>query len=202
MSVVDKSSTKEKILQTAAKMFSERGYDKVTMREIADAVGIKAATIYHHFSSKEDILLCLYKFYTAEQRKLLPDLDELLRLAETEPPFDVLMKTEFHYDEDIRGILDHILVTAARRIGADPESEQFLQDNIFDPVSNTLRTLLERMVVLNKIKPLDIDLLLKIMTYFCFSAAALNNSRFGQGVAEYQAAMFYIFTLITPIEEE
>ena len=47
--------TKDLILITALNLFSERGYDGVSMRELAAAVGIKAASIYNHFSSKEEI---------------------------------------------------------------------------------------------------------------------------------------------------
>ena len=48
-------TTKDLILITALRLFSERGYDGVSMRELASEVGIKAASIYNHFSSKEDI---------------------------------------------------------------------------------------------------------------------------------------------------
>ena len=53
MDRLHKNATKDKILITAAKMFSERGYDKVTTREIAKSIGINSASIYHHFASKE-----------------------------------------------------------------------------------------------------------------------------------------------------
>lgn len=48
-------STKQKILEEALKLFAQRGYDGVSMREIAAAVGIKGASIYNHFKGKEDI---------------------------------------------------------------------------------------------------------------------------------------------------
>lgn len=48
-------TTKDLILHTALQLFSEHGYDGVSMRDLASEVGIKAASIYNHFSSKEDI---------------------------------------------------------------------------------------------------------------------------------------------------
>lgn len=48
-------TTKESILYTALGLFSERGYEGVSMRDLAREVGIKASSIYNHFSSKEDI---------------------------------------------------------------------------------------------------------------------------------------------------
>ncbi|MBB2183944.1 TetR/AcrR family transcriptional regulator [Lachnospiraceae bacterium MD1] len=51
--------TKERIMMKALMLFSDRGYDGVSMRDIAAEVGIKAASIYNHFSGKEDIFSCL-----------------------------------------------------------------------------------------------------------------------------------------------
>lgn len=47
---------KEEIIKTAAKLFKEKGYSAVTMRDLATAMGIKAASLYNHISSKQDIL--------------------------------------------------------------------------------------------------------------------------------------------------
>ena len=47
--------TKNIILTKALELFSERGYDAVSVGEIAKAVGIKAPSLYNHFSSKQAI---------------------------------------------------------------------------------------------------------------------------------------------------
>ncbi|HHU71837.1 MAG TPA: TetR/AcrR family transcriptional regulator [Clostridiales bacterium] len=47
--------TKDLILHTSLRLFSKRGYDGVSMRDLAAEVGIKAASIYNHFSSKDEI---------------------------------------------------------------------------------------------------------------------------------------------------
>ncbi|MCB0399658.1 MAG: TetR/AcrR family transcriptional regulator [Winogradskyella sp.] len=47
---------KEEIINTAAKLFKERGYSAVTMRDLASAMGIKAASLYNHIKSKQEIL--------------------------------------------------------------------------------------------------------------------------------------------------
>ena len=198
--VMDKTPTKEKIMKVAAKMFSERGYDRVTTREIAKAIGINSASIYYYFPSKENILKSLYDYYSDIRSRANPDLEELLRLAETDPPHEVLMKSEFHFHEEIREMLDQILITAGRCISVDPESERFMRENVFDNVEKILRPLLQRMIELGKIKPFDLDNFIKVLSCYCFSAAALNNSAFRQSVDEYQAGMSMLFSLVTPIE--
>ena len=47
---------KEEIIKTAAKLFKEKGYSAVTMRDLATAMGMKAASLYNHINSKQEIL--------------------------------------------------------------------------------------------------------------------------------------------------
>lgn len=48
-------NTKQVIIEQALTLFADQGYAGVSMRDIAGAVGIKAASLYNHFKSKEDI---------------------------------------------------------------------------------------------------------------------------------------------------
>ena len=50
-----KRDTKQVILEAALELFAVNGYDGVTVADIADAVGIKAASLYKHYKSKQDI---------------------------------------------------------------------------------------------------------------------------------------------------
>ncbi|QLY32446.1 TetR/AcrR family transcriptional regulator [Nocardia huaxiensis] len=44
------------ILDAAAELFTTKGYGSTSTRGIADAVGIRQASLYHHFASKDDLL--------------------------------------------------------------------------------------------------------------------------------------------------
>lgn len=48
-------NTKQRIIENALILFSEKGYEAVTVANIAQAVGIKAPSLYKHFKSKQDI---------------------------------------------------------------------------------------------------------------------------------------------------
>jgi len=50
-----KLSTKQRILTEALNLFSVRGFEPVTVAEIANAVGIKAPSLYKHYESKQEI---------------------------------------------------------------------------------------------------------------------------------------------------
>ena len=57
-------NTKEKIFNVSIDLFSKKGYDSVSLREIADGVGIKKSSIYSHYSSKEAILMDILEYQT------------------------------------------------------------------------------------------------------------------------------------------
>jgi len=53
-------STRERILDAALDLFIEKGFDKTSLREIAEQIGVTKAALYYHFASKEDILMALH----------------------------------------------------------------------------------------------------------------------------------------------
>ena len=58
---MEKISTKQAILDAALDLFSVRGYEETSVAQIADAVGIRKASLYSHFASKQDILNALLR---------------------------------------------------------------------------------------------------------------------------------------------
>ena len=48
-------NTKEKIFDVSLDLFSKKGYANVFVADIAEAVGIKAPSLYKHYKSKQDI---------------------------------------------------------------------------------------------------------------------------------------------------
>jgi AcrR family transcriptional regulator len=56
----DSGDTRERILDVALDLFTEQGYDKTSLRQIAEPLGFTQAAIYYHFAAKEDILVALH----------------------------------------------------------------------------------------------------------------------------------------------
>jgi AcrR family transcriptional regulator len=79
-----KRATREDLLQAASELFAERGYDNVTVAEIAAGAGVSVKTLFQHFRSKEDLLL-------AELDAVHEELLDALRTRDAgESPVDAL----------------------------------------------------------------------------------------------------------------
>ena len=78
---IEKISTKQRILNNAVNLFATKGYTESTIRELAAACGIKEASIYNHFPSKNAILESILEEFDqvsvdAYSRDKLPMLKE------------------------------------------------------------------------------------------------------------------------------
>jgi AcrR family transcriptional regulator len=49
-------SRRDELTRTAARLFAERGYHGTSLADVAEAVGIQKASLYHHIQTKEDLL--------------------------------------------------------------------------------------------------------------------------------------------------
>jgi AcrR family transcriptional regulator len=74
-----RTDTREAIRSVALEQFGERGYERTSLRELAERLRITKAAVYHHFATKEDILASLAGEFTAP-------LDELLAWGNAQRP--------------------------------------------------------------------------------------------------------------------
>ena len=63
------SGTKKKILDISLDLFSKYGYAQVSMEQIADAVGIKAPSVYKHYKGKQDIFDSIFALMDERYRQ-------------------------------------------------------------------------------------------------------------------------------------
>ncbi len=67
--------TKREIIEKALELFAERGYDAVSVGEIAAAVGIKAPSLYNHYKSKQAIFEAIVEDTAARYERDTDNLD-------------------------------------------------------------------------------------------------------------------------------
>ena len=72
VNAIEEKTTKEKIFEAAIDLFAKKGFDATPMREIAEAVGIKKASLYSHYKSKNEIMDSIFKYFKKELMKMRP----------------------------------------------------------------------------------------------------------------------------------
>ncbi len=71
--------TKERILQVALDLFSQKGYSAVSIRDICKLVEIKESTIYYHFQNKQDIFDTLTERFCSVSDRLIASLSNAMQ---------------------------------------------------------------------------------------------------------------------------
>ncbi len=70
----DPPSKEEKIFTEAVRIFKQKGYHATSVQDIADAVGLQKGSLYHYISSKEELLLKIFKRSTGALTRRLKEI--------------------------------------------------------------------------------------------------------------------------------
>lgn len=79
----DPGGTKERIQQVALELFVLRGYEKTSLREISDRLGITKAALYYHYASKQELLISITQ----------PLIDEFELVVAGDPEPEALLRS-------------------------------------------------------------------------------------------------------------
>jgi AcrR family transcriptional regulator len=74
-----RTGTRERIQAVAVELFAEHGYDKTSLREIAERLDVTKAALYYHFNTKEAIVVSLFE-------DLIAGIDAIITWTEDQPP--------------------------------------------------------------------------------------------------------------------
>lgn len=131
---MEKGNTRQQILQAALELFSTQGFEATSMSQIADAVGIRKASVYSHFESKQALLDALLQ-ETLEQY----DRHSLFAGADWDDPAFTAARQDIPPDRVVEKILQQV-----RYILHDPQisrSRKMLTIEQFrNPTLKALRT--------------------------------------------------------------
>lgn len=125
--------TRAAIQRVALELFTKKGYEATSLREIADELGIQKPSLYYHFRGKEDILRALFDERGDEVEQLLdwikqqPQRPELVRAA-------VLRWVRSFSADKLRGI---------RFLSANPLIARAFEGRTDDRIGSTLNHLVD-----------------------------------------------------------
>ena len=94
--IVDRDLYRKELLGKCFDLFASKGYASITMREIAQKLGVSTGTLYHYFPSKEALFEQLVEeLYQQDMVRVAAELEKASSLAERiEAAFDFIAKNE------------------------------------------------------------------------------------------------------------
>ncbi|HIG30191.1 MAG TPA: TetR/AcrR family transcriptional regulator, partial [Verrucomicrobiales bacterium] len=152
MATPEGQARNEEVFRMAAKMMVQNGYGGASMGDLAKAVGITKAGVYHHISSKQDMLFQILQHaldglerVVIEPAKLLEDPEERLR--------EIIRL-------NVRGIIDHgpeFTLLFPERHHLDPPQQEVVAKRIQN-YRTFVRAALREMANQGKLRDLDINI--------------------------------------------
>jgi AcrR family transcriptional regulator len=110
------ADTRQRILDVALELFAEQGYEKTSLREIAERLNVTKAALYYHFASKEALLAGIVD-------SLVKPADELVAWSQTQP-----RTTEFR-QEYLRRLAELLQGQLSRWISFVQQNQPVLRDH-------------------------------------------------------------------------
>ena len=166
------TKTKEIIFDKAIELISSVGYENMSMKMLANAVGIKTASMYNHFTSKQEILDSIYGYYCDHMFDNRPSIEESKRIIETGSREEIFKTLTFNFVSDDPKKYKRMILTAKivmMRIFNDRQANQiFLEYSCVRPAAY-VKELIEFGISIGRIEPFDIDTYTNFLTGMLFS---------------------------------
>ena len=167
--------TQNKILQTAAQLFARKGYENVSVREIAKGAGVKESSIYNHFKNKQDILETLIREFSVRAPHSRPSYEQLEAMVAIMSLREILKNIMFSVGRNIDEILlNSAIIVQCERFRNPRGAEAYYNSLVREPASY-YQHLIDIMMREKKIKNRDAR---KIIQYYCYMATSLSQEYF------------------------
>src|ERR1700690_1252996 len=172
--------TRERILETSLRLFSEKGYLGATTKEISAESGVAEVTLFRHFSSKEALfeeMLSMYSF--------LPTLKEIMPSISNMPYEEALVEIASGHLE-ILGRRSNLIKIMHSEVHIYPEKIRKIYFTYIDEMFRTLAAYFDEMQKAGSLRQLD-----------SFLAA---RAFFGMFYAYFASANIFMFKKYNPDE--
>ncbi len=146
-------SKREILVHAASNLFRTQGYERTSVADVSKAAGVSLATLYKHFSSKEELFTATIRQLTAQIQTELFVLDEGLTLEEALALHGQSYATVLRYPQ----VLDllRLMIAEAYRF---PELVTWFYEFIKGPSSRSIVDFLHRMVKAGKLRIENVEL--------------------------------------------
>ena len=150
-----KINTKQKIFEKAIELFSKKGCNGASMREIAKEIGIKESSIYNHYKSKDEIIDNIFDYFASSIKNYRPSELELNKMMDFMSPEDLFKHLVITYGRSLNGKLDSIARIIYSEQFKNVKAKKLMLETILREPSAFIAKLLDMMIEKNLIKKID-----------------------------------------------
>ena len=149
--------TKKNIFDNSIKLFTKKGYENVSINDIADSVGIRQSAVYNHFNSKQEILDTIYDFFYYHWILNRPNMDYLEELlSKKSSSLDIIIKGFIYaFEKNIIEQMSDVVKIIMQRVSTDSKATELFKKLLLEEgivfVENGLNLAIEA----GRFKPFD-----------------------------------------------
>jgi len=140
-----KISTKQKILDNAIHLFAMKGYTETTVRELATIVGVKEASIYNHFPSKNAILECILEEFSQQIANAFVNHDNFSALKENPTADGMFSYIRLSFPENKEQHYLKELYVILQEQHRNPIVRKFLSEQIIMSSEQNIKTIIDKL---------------------------------------------------------
>ena len=167
------SGTKQRIFDVSVELFSEKGYDAVSLREIAGEVGITNAAIYNHFSSKEAILNDIFIAFKRKLDGYILKKEQVDRYIETDTPRQLLERCIGRFVEDDSEFMANAYRITYREYLNNQLANELILTQLHEKTAKSIQYVLDSLIGRGSIPAMDTWFFALLWTQSMFSAAVV-----------------------------
>jgi len=204
------NTTRQRILEGAAKLFAEKGFTETSVRELANEVGLNSASLYNHFSSKNAILEFMLEDYSIYNTDIFESRDIHGILKENPTADGIIACLQTGFDPNRLEYFLRVLCVLLQEQLRNPIVRSFVSDHIILRAEKNIKkiiTALEEIGVLRL--DTDPDYWMKVTSslFYTFATRMMlgigdNSPEFvGKGMMEMLKNTFEIMLIQCGVEK-
>ncbi len=196
------NDTKQRIFFTAIDMFSSIGYSDSTMRELAARVGIKTASLYYYYPSKDTLLEEIFDYFIENDKKYRKTVENIAIAAERQSIPEILSMMYIRYvdDESFHFMIKILKIAIGFQFECEKAKEVF-QYIYYDLALKFRQSVFKELIDRHIIEPFDYMTVAYTMTAYSlmqFMEATNNATQLSQYTEYYNSGVDKLIALVSP----
>ena len=147
--------TRKKIFDSAISLVMLNGFERVTLKNIADDVGIAQSAIYNHFKTKQEILNVIYDYYCYGYLKNRPSLEEVESILREGSLLDIINCVRYGFDANDKQRMTDITKIVFQRNSTDKRANEIFKLLILKEGIDYVEAVFNRAIAIGRLAPID-----------------------------------------------